>query len=195
MANANDVRIINSDIVTAFMPNTVGTKVLDAERFLEVAKQAIAGFDFTSGRVPGQGFISCPDAVPFVSAGVGKRTQDATDYLPVFYRGRVDLFLRRSRASAVEGCALVVYTKQAYLEDPDIRSNAERRARIEESDCTHVLVAVLAFAGPKAPLSPFRLVYNLAGGNNEATEWSVEDIRAKAREALDYDTEWCVVAD
>jgi len=58
-----------------------------------------------------------------------------------------------------------------------------------------VLVAVLAFAGPKAPLTPHRLVKNLAGGNKEALLWSADEIRAKCAEAAGYWDEWCVVAD
>ena len=58
-----------------------------------------------------------------------------------------------------------------------------------------MLVAVLAFAGPKAPLSPYRLVHNLAGGNNEAAQWTADEIRAKALESKVYYDEWCTVAD
>jgi hypothetical protein len=56
-------------------------------------------------------------------------------------------------------------------------------------------VAVLAFAGPKAPLTPYRLVHNLAGGNNEVEAWTKEDILTKAKESLAYWNEWVVVAD
>jgi len=57
------------------------------------------------------------------------------------------------------------------------------------------VVAVLASAGPRAPLGVGRFVANLAGGNNEASVWSGDEIRAKAREIVAYDDAWCVVAD
>jgi hypothetical protein len=56
-------------------------------------------------------------------------------------------------------------------------------------------VAVLAFAGPKAPLPPIRLVHNLAGGNKEAATWTADEIRAEAVEIRAYDETWAVVAD
>ncbi|MBU1721538.1 hypothetical protein KKG38_02030 [Patescibacteria group bacterium] len=185
----------HASIVSAFNVEAIGTKVLNSEKFTEVAQKAIAAFDFEGQDVPGQGFIFVPDAVPFVSAGVGRRTENASDFHAVLYRGRVELFLKRSCAAAVDGCALVVYTREAYLADPDVQADAKEQQRIEESDCTHVLVAILAFAGPKAPLSPVRFVHNLAGGNNEAATWTVEEIREKAVEVKSYDDTWCVVAD
>lgn len=111
------------------------------------------------------------------------------------HRGQPSLFLRREFAAPVEGLACVVYTRAAYLADPDTRNEPEETARIEASDCTHVIIAVLAFAGPRAPLTPYRLVHNLAGGNNEVGAWTKEDILTRAKESLDYWNEWCVVAD
>jgi len=64
-----------------------------------------------------------------------------------------------------------------------------------DSDATHVVVAVLAAAGPKPPFSPFRLVANLAGGNNEAKKWTADEIRLTAVGVLAYDENWVVVAD
>lgn len=189
------IKLINSDIVTAFALKTVGTKVIDAKKFNEVAIDAISRFDFAVQRVPGQGFIQCPDAMPFISAGVGRRTKSSLDYHALTYRGEVTLFLKRELAATVEGCALVVYTREAYLADPDVLKDEDKAKRIKESDCTHVLVAILGFAGPKAPLNPDRLMHNLAGGNNEALAWTADEIRAKAKETLDYWREWCVVAD
>jgi hypothetical protein len=54
---------------------------------------------------------------------------------------------------------------------------------------------VLGFAGPESPLPPYRLVWNLAGGNLEAALWTAEEIHAKAKAAIDYDNEWSTVAD
>lgn len=186
-------KLIAANIVTCFDASSIGTKVLDRERFEVVAKAAISTHDFDADDVPGQGFIQCPDAVPFVSAGVGKRTENPSDYVLRLYRGVVEVFLRREHAASVEGCALVVYTKEAYLADPDVAGDEVELERVK--DATHVLVAVLAFAGPKAPLSPHRLVHNLAGGNREAALWTADEIRAKALDSKTYHDEWCVVAD
>lgn len=191
----NQIQIVSANIVTAFSAAAVGTKVTHAVDFLSVAAKAIEAFDFASQRVPGQGFIMCPEAIPFVSAGVGPRSADAADYVVRTHRGEAQMFLKREKAAPVEGCALIVYTREAYLADPDVAGDAAEVARIQGLNPRFVLIAVLAFAGPKAPLTPSRLVHNLAGGNKEALVWTADEIRAKAKESLDYDRSWAVVAD
>lgn len=190
--NTPAVKLVTANIVTCLDEGAIGTKVTSHRRFWETADAAVASFDFG---VMGQGFIPCNDLVPVLSAGVGKRSENPADYVLRFYRGRVEMFLKREFAAPCEGAALIVYTRAAYLADPDVRKDEAEKARIEASDATHVLVAVLGFAGPKAPLSPFRLVHNLAGGNNEALAWTADEIRAQAKASLDYDTQWAVVAD
>ena len=189
------VKLVSANIVSCLDEGAIGTKVTNVGRFFEIAEAAIAGFDFAGQRVPGQGFIPCNDIAPVLSAGIGKRSANPADYVLRFYRGRVEMFLKRGLAAPCEGAALIVYTREAYLADPDVQKDAAEKARIEASGATHVLVAVLGFAGPKAPLSPFRLVHNLAGGNKEALVWTADEIRAQAKASLDYDAEWAVVAD
>lgn len=187
------INLVSANTVTCFAASSIGTKVLDRKKFEAAAIAVIEKYNFVAQQVPGQGFIQCPEAVPFVSAGVGKRTLETSDYVLRLYRGTVEMFLRREHAASVEACALVVYTKEAYLTDPDVAGDPAEPERVK--DATHVLVAVLAFAGPKAPLSPHRLVHNLAGGNKEAAVWTADEIRAKALETKTYHDEWCTVAD
>jgi len=189
----NEIRIAASDIVSAFNDHTIGSKVTDHTNFMSVAATAIREYDFASQKVPGQGFVMYPELVPFVSAGVGPRSKNASDYVCREHRGRVDAFLRREFAAPVTGCALVVYTRDAYFRDPDV--TPAEAARIDALSPTHVLVAVLAFAGPESPLPPYRLVWNLAGGNLAAALWSAEEIHEKAKAAIAYDNEWVTVAD
>lgn len=180
-----------SSIVTTFDVAAIGTKVVDPEGFWRAAETAVALHDFAADRVPGQGHVDCPAAIPCVSAGVGLRLTDPDAYVCRLHRGRVGAYLRREHAAPVESCALVVYTRAAYLVDPDV--TPEEAARV--GDAAHVLVAVLASAGPASPLTTHRLVANLAGGNREALAWTAEEIRAKAREVARYDALWSVVAD
>ncbi len=184
-------------ILSAFSSTTIGTKVLDRGAFLRELAKVTETYDPSGDREPGQHFVMCPEGKPFVSAGVGRRTRNAEDFVLRNGRFGVDVYLKREKAAEVEGLAVVVYTRDAYLADPDLQKpeEAAERRRIEESDCSHVVVAVLAFAGPKSPLSPRTLVHNLAGGNHEALQWNVDEIHSIAKQVEGYWEEWCVVAD
>lgn len=190
------MKIINASIVTAFNESAIGTKVINASGFRAHLADAIGSCDFAAQRVPGQAFLTLPEAAhKTVSAGVGKRTLNPADFVCREYRGKVGAFLKREHAAPVEGLAAVVYTAEAYLSDPDVAGDESEVARVRESAATHVLVAPLAFAGPKAPYPAWTLIHNLAGGNKEALEWSADEIREKASETESYWSEWCVVAD
>ena len=189
------MKIITADICSALDTPAIGSKVVKLKEFHDVMYAAVAAYDFDKARVRGQGFILVPEAVPFVSAGVGPRSKNPEDYVLREHRGIVGPYLKREFAAPATGCALVVYTREAYLADPDVDHASKEAARIAMLAPTHVLVAVLAFAGPESPLPPYRLVWNLAGGNREAALWSADEIRAKAKAAIDYDNAWCPVAD
>lgn len=190
------MKIIEANIVSAFHENAIGTKVTDASGFRAHLADAIGSTDFATQRVPGQAFLTLPEAAfKTVSAGVGKRTLNPQDFVLREYRGKVSGFLKRGFAAEVEGLAAVVYTVEAYLADPDVAGDAAEVARVTEAKATHVLVAPLAFAGPKAPLPTGTLVHNLAGGNKEALDWSASEIREKATETDGYWSVWAVVAD
>ena len=191
-------KIIDSNIVTAFSPSTIGTKVLEKTQdyFRALLSHAVDSFDFASQRIPGQGVVLVPNSTQCVSAGIGKRQADASAYLiRKHWTGKIKLFLKREHAAKPDSVSCVVDTRQAYLADPDVIGTPEAE-RILSSDCTHVLVAVLAKVGEGTPpLSPGTFVRNLAGANNEALAWTADEIRAKAKEISTYSEEWCAVAD
>jgi hypothetical protein len=191
----NDPKILVMGGLSAFGDKTIGTKVIDAEQFMGFASVAIATTDFVDQKVSGQAYITCADLIPFVSAGVGKRTQNPDDYAARVHRGNVELFLKREHAVKADGCAIIVYTREAYLNDPEVIKDLPEFARVTESDCTHVLVAVQAFAGPESTLSPHRFVSNLAGGNNKALIMTADEIRTEATKIKAYHDTWCTVAD
>ena len=119
------------------------------------------------------------------------------DYHPRLWRGVVSLYLKREKAATADSVAAVVYTKDAYLLDPEVKDSPEGK-RVLESDATHVLVAVLASAGPKAPVGFERFVKNLAGGNRKYSPdqgYTLEKAIAEARAVAEYHDEWCTVAD
>ena len=181
-----------ANVCTSFEPMTIGTKVNGVSGFTTALSLALRDYNTANDRVPGQHFVMVPEAMPYVSAGVGKHEgREAHEYVVRSHRGRMGAFLKRGCAAPVEGVAVVVYTRAAYMADPEV--TADDVAAL--GNATHVIVAVLGFAGPKAPLSPYRFVSNLAGGNNEALTYTADDMRRMAKDIKAYDDEWCVVAD
>jgi hypothetical protein len=184
-----------SNIVTAFNASTIGTKVLATGPFIDAVANAMMNHDWSSDKIPGQGFIHVPEAIRFVSGGIGKSRNNPDDYVLRSHRGKVHAYLRREFAEPVTDCHVVVYTSGAYLADPDIGEDPGEAERIHSGYDTHILVAVLADSGAPSTLSPYRFVKNLAGGNHEALAWSADEIRAKAREIAANVDVWSVVAD
>jgi len=181
-----------ASICTSFAPMAVGTKVTDKRWFMNALTRAMEAYDTTNDRVPGQHYVMVPEARPYVTAGVGSRKGRCfNDFVVREHRGRMDMFLVREHAAPTEAVAVVVYTRAAYVADPEV--TPEEVAAL--GNATHVVVAVLGFAGPNPPLSPYRFVSNLAGGNNEALTYTADDMRRMAKDIKAYDDEWCVVAD
>jgi hypothetical protein len=150
---------------------------------------------------PGQGKVTLTGAaLATVKAGVGKRQTSPDAYVLRAWRGNVSAFLRREHAVTAETLAVIVYTRQAYLQalhgndTPAAVRESEQAALARDYNASHVIVAVLAGAGPDS-LSPGRLVSNLAGGNKDADAWDAATIREKARAAAAYAAEWDVVSD
>lgn len=199
----------DTDCCTAFDYKTIGSKVERNGDFLVALEKALKDHDTSKDRVPGQHFVVMPEsAFEFVSAGDGLASADPNDYVIRVHREGPKMFLRREKAGDVRFCAVVVYTREAYLKDPDV--TAEKAAELDP-DATHVIVAVIASSGPAAPVTPFRFVHNLAGGNNEYQRPACEDmddrevidalvghidwLKSKASEVKDYWTKYAVVAD
>lgn len=191
------IRFAISNILNAFdRTDVIGSKVIDRKRFLNGLTDAVEQHDDSQDRTSGQHFVQLPQELwDSVSAGVGRQTDNPDDYVIRVHRKKPTMYLHRNHAADVEGLACVVYTRAAYLADPDVLQDADERGRIKDINCTHVVVAVLAFAGPKAPLTPYRLVHNLAGGNRDVESWTMSDARQVASDSLEYWNEWSVVAD
>lgn len=190
------VRLEFSSIVTALNPNTIGTKITDRISFIYLVKRAILKHDFGTDKIPGQAYLLIPDSAGFVSGGLGLNRNNPDDYVLRSHRGKVHAYLKREFAEPVTDCHVVVYTTQAYLDDPDIDEDPGEANRIKESGCTHVLVAVLASCeNAPSTLSPYRFVKNLAGGNHEALVWTADEIRNKAKEIAANTDLFSTVAD
>ncbi len=195
-----NIHLIHANILTAFHSRTVGTKVLIPDLLTGMVLEGIGKTNFVDQKVPGQAFIMLPDAArAAVSAGVGPRSEDPDHYVIRKWRDHVGCYLKRQYAAPVEAVAAIVYTREAYTADPEVQKDQDAMMKAlfwnGFSKPTHVLVSVLGFAGPKAPLSPGRFVSNLAGGNKEALVWTADEIRTMAADIVAYNDAWSVVAD
>jgi hypothetical protein len=185
-----------SNIVTAFDEITIGTKVVQEGEFTVALTDILQTFEFPPN---GQGFIPLP-CLDTVSCGVAKRSTidplfpKGHPYVIRQHRGEVCLFAHRRFAAKCESLVCIVYTAQAYKHDAQV--SAEEIARIRNAD--FVLVAILASAGPKPPVSSHRFTRNLAGGNNSykpENGYSIEKAIAEAAAIVAYEQEWITVAD
>ena len=218
---SNNISLRPSLVCSAYAAMGIGTRVLEADAFNEAVAAAVAVHDDSKSATPGQHFIVlAPETFSLVSGGVGLREgHGPEDYVVREHRGVMGIYLKREFAAPVESLAAVVYTREAYLSDPEAAALNE-----DMGNATHVIVAVLASAGPKAPRTPARLLDAIGGANNEFS-WLTDDLRGKlklgngvvrakasideiqalqlrlldlftaARDSVDYDRKWAVVAD
>jgi hypothetical protein len=189
----NKIILMPSSIWKAYDEHCIGSKVKLTYPFEIKVREAIRTHDTSKDRAEGQHFL--PISVEgIVSCGVGLNTRFPEDYVLRNWRGRVQPFLKREHALPLSSCSVIVYTKQAYLNDPQIdEAEAER---VNASDATHILVALLANAkGVPNAYGTYRLVSNLAGGNNAFENITIEEIKEQAAASLQYEDTWCVVAD
>lgn len=191
------ISIAPSYIWQAENAQVIGSKVGDSEYFRDLLSAAIFNHDPSKDRAEGQHFIVfTPNMIrkSQITCGVGRKTSNIEDYVMREWRGNVQTFLKREKAMEVAFCAVIVYTKSAYLADPQMPE--DERKKVLASKNTHYLVALLANGdGVPNARSPYRLVDSLAGGNNEFENISIEDVKAMAVESKAYADTWGVVAD
>ena len=186
-----------ANILTAMDESTIGSKVGNPGGFLKALETAVESHDTSRDRAPGQHFVVMSmDAVEAgaVTCGIGHRTANPEDFVLRNHRGNVSAFLRRENALPVTFCATIVYTREAYLADPDVIASGDTIA----DEASHVIVAVLASAdGVPNPLprGTYRLAHCLAGGNKEADAWSLEEVKQMCTDSVAYEDKFCVVAD
>jgi hypothetical protein len=176
----------------------VGTRVaFPMQQFVqEFVAQAVNSWKGPD-RAPGQHFIQLKLNEYMLGkflSGVGRRTTDPKEYFPALWRGEVVLLGRRKLAEPTTGVAVIVYTREAYLNDPQID---EAGRRWLDPRTTHVLVDVLAFSNTigSPQLSPHRFVRNMAGGNNTQLTASADELRAEAQLVAAYDASYVTVGD
>jgi hypothetical protein len=186
-----------ADVVTAFDNMAIGTRVGNRAAFEVCLGMAVDAHDTARDRAPGQHFIVMPleaATAADVTCGVGHRTANITDFVLRNHRGNVSPFLRREHALPISFLACIVYTREAYMADPEVVESGE----VIATDATHVIVAVLASADDvpnPLPRGTYRLAHCLAGGNNEADSWTLEEVREMCGASVAYEDRFCVVAD
>jgi hypothetical protein len=172
--------------------DAIGTKVLKPMALHDAITTALETYEFPAN---GQGFVSLPEeSWSCVMPGVARRTANPEDYKSGLHRGKVGQFLDRSKVEPppLDGVAAIVYTAEAFLADP--QTSEEEKAAFVEAGFTHCWVTTLAFAGPKPPVTAWRFVVNLAGGNAAYAEMTKGELVEMAQAIEAYEAEWCVVA-
>ena len=175
-----------------FSTSSVGTFVQKPMALHASVEAALESYQFPEN---GQGFVSLPEeAWNSVLPGEARRTQNPEDYVNRLHRGKVGQFLDRTKVElpALSGVAAIVYTAEAFLADP--QTSDEEKRDFVEAGYTHVWVTTLAFAGPKPPVTSWRFVVNLAGGNAAYADKTLEELVAEAQAIEAYEAEWAVVA-
>lgn len=175
-----------------FSASAIGTFVSKPAALHTAVEQALESYDMPEN---GQGFVSLPEeAWDCVLPGVARRTSNPEDYCNRLHRGKVGQFLRRDKVALpdLDGVAAIVYTREAFLADP--QTSDEEKAAFVEAGYTHCWVTTLAFAGPKPPVSSWRFVVNLAGGNVSYETMTKEQLVEMAQSIEAYEAEWAVVA-
>jgi len=196
---------INPDL-TAFNSLTLGSKVANRRAFEMALSAALNEHDTSDDRAPGQHFVHLPESAiahAGITCGIGHRhvinahgntvMRGPEDYVMREHRGLLTSYLKRRTALPCASLACVVYTNEAYNADPQVK----KCGRYAPAWASHVIVAVLASpAGtPTPPRSTFRLADCLAGGNNEADAWTLEDVRIMCKESVGFELQYCVVCD
>jgi hypothetical protein len=162
---------------SAFEDATVGSKVIDSPAFFSYLEEALPNIN--RKYVP-----MLEESFKTTLGGVGKiptlmspeKSQVAT------HRKEKGLYLAREYACEVSGLGVIVYTYDEYANDA--QGVPHDLAKME--GCTHVIVAVLAAAGPEPPVSPKRFLANIAGGNKDFMGLTYAEYAEMAEEVLDY---------
>lgn len=212
---AREISFHISDVCQAFDERAVGTRLnlsKNKHEFLDILGNIVLPMDPAKEKVYGQHFVVLPkELYHFFSAGDGPKIKDPSAYHVRMWRGEPSMFMKREYAGEVKFLAAVVYTRSAYMLDPDFEKKPEEeQKRFERSLHNRVVVAIIASSGPAAPVTPNAFVHNIAGGNNRwpqpetfKADGSTDTARAllyneacfEARKVKHYWNEWAVVSD
>jgi hypothetical protein len=190
--------------------SSVGTRILDQDKFIEYLKVALGQFDKkkhdfdaennTGNHKAGQYLVDMPrESIDTVACGVGLKSEFPSDYHYAWHRECIGKFLHRDKSLKPDKLQAVVYTIDAYINDPDVINNPQELNRTlisRDEGVKYFLVTVIASEGyENPPVGVSRFVRNLAGGNNAYRNMSIEHIRSEAVRALDYWGKYHAVAD
>ena len=172
----------------------MGTQIRNEEVFKAALAKALAEHDTAGDRAKGQHFVHLDPSIiedAGVSCGVGPASADPSAYHLRNWRGKVGAYLKREHAAKPESVAVAVYSADAWAIDPDVIE-----AGLPACEGDYCIVAIFAnAAGTPNAYGSHRLVANLAGGNNEAKDWTADEIRRLAEASVEYESNWSVVCD
>ncbi len=183
-----------SEICTAFGDLSIGTKVTNRSAF---SVTLAAKMKYVKFGDLGQAYVELPEAIPYVSGGVALRSNTSFSTVCIReHRGSFGVYASRSLAEKPGSLAVVVYTRKAYFNDPEVNTE-----ELFEPWIDYIIVAVLstpAGVGGDGVMGTYRFTSNLAGGNNKykpENGYTLDKAISDAKLCLEYENIWMTVAD
>jgi hypothetical protein len=203
-----------------FEGTAVGTVVTHPAEFMGALEAALQNYGMPAH---GRGFLQLTSGehsavLDWVLPGViARESVQQSEKMIVRHREEdvvvADRLMVSDRLGKAEAVAAVVYTRKAYVDDPETSPEEARILELEGYD--FVLVTVLAYKGPKAPPTSNRFVRNLAGGNarydniltyigdvitsddslgpDGNAAFILDSLKREAKEIADYEKAWMLV--
>lgn len=175
----------------------IGSRILDREAFLEAASRAIIACLGSDNPRRFDGCTAlCPEALPFVTSGVGLRSDDPEAYVVRAGPQGVEMYLKRLYESPSHRCLLRVNAREhyfAYQPAANPLHAEERRLLLDNPAIRYLITEVEAAPGMILPTSFKEVTYALAQCDPFFLNPSLLQQLSKA--SIAYWKKWCVVAD
>lgn len=192
-------------VLNAFKNETIGCKVTLKVPFLEGLRQEIKIRENSPETRRWKNQIDLPPRFnKWVSGDIGYCTDNPDDYVLRCHDRQILTFLKREHALPVEAVKAIVFPRDEYLALSGVAKNIDECSRINNSTATHILMAIFTdIETHRQPLSPINFVKMLADDAPEGLTrvWygdefmTTDEVRAKAKESLEYWSRYCQVAD
>jgi hypothetical protein len=187
-----------SSFAIQFNETGVGSRVLDRARLIDFTSKRLETYKFPvegddNFVNEGEGVMPLNEALETVGSGTASRADcEEADIFPHVHRDVEEMFASRDKACKAEGLSMVMYTWANYSSNNGVKPE-EKLSLAEGEEPTHIIVAVLASAGPDPQVSEVRFLANLEGGKYDNMSFEEQDVLAD--KVIAYNEKWITVCD